>query len=363
MRSSVRAARPRATERSTSSTPARARASACACAWAAPGASRPCAAPTRATPRRRWRARSPWRGRSPRPGGDAAGARAAGPGRVGEPGRARPVRGPARGQARGAARGRRRAARRAGREPHARALRGVRGPTRSFASTEGALCEQRHDRVRRRHRRRGRGRATTARSAPTPPRTAATWPRPATSTSSGSTWPGHAPRVADGGGGAAARAGLPAGPHDADPRRRAARAPDPRVGRPRGGARPRARARGLLRGHELRGPRTAIGSLRFGSELVNVTADATTPGGLGTFRWDDEGVEGRPVPIVRDGVLRRLPLLARDRGRDRARALRRLHARRRLRPPADRADDEREPRAGRRRHARRPDRRHRATAC
>ena len=50
-------------------------------------------------------------------------------------------------------------------------------------------------------------------------------------------------------------------------------------------------------------PRDGIGSFRFGSELVNVTADATTPGGLGSFRWDDEGVEGRPVPIIRDGVL------------------------------------------------------------
>jgi TldD protein len=50
-------------------------------------------------------------------------------------------------------------------------------------------------------------------------------------------------------------------------------------------------------------PRDGIGSLRFGSERVNVTADATTPGGLGSFRWDDEGVEGRPVPIVRDGML------------------------------------------------------------
>ncbi|HZG50434.1 MAG TPA: TldD/PmbA family protein [Thermoleophilaceae bacterium] len=47
----------------------------------------------------------------------------------------------------------------------------------------------------------------------------------------------------------------------------------------------------------------AIGSLRYGSEHVNVTADATSPGGLGSFRWDDEGVEGRPLPIVRDGVL------------------------------------------------------------
>jgi TldD protein len=50
-------------------------------------------------------------------------------------------------------------------------------------------------------------------------------------------------------------------------------------------------------------PHDGIGSLRFGSERVNVTADATVPGGLGSFRWDDEGVEGRPVPIVRDGVL------------------------------------------------------------
>jgi TldD protein len=50
-------------------------------------------------------------------------------------------------------------------------------------------------------------------------------------------------------------------------------------------------------------PADGIGSRRFGSERVNVTADATTPGGLGSFRWDDEGVEGRPVPILRDGVL------------------------------------------------------------
>jgi TldD protein len=48
----------------------------------------------------------------------------------------------------------------------------------------------------------------------------------------------------------------------------------------------------------------AIGTLRYGSELMNVTADATSPGGLGSYRWDDEGVAGRSVPIVRDGVLR-----------------------------------------------------------
>ena len=50
-------------------------------------------------------------------------------------------------------------------------------------------------------------------------------------------------------------------------------------------------------------PADGIGSLRFGSEQMNVTADATSPGGLGTYRWDDEGVEGRQVPIVRGGVL------------------------------------------------------------
>jgi TldD protein len=46
-----------------------------------------------------------------------------------------------------------------------------------------------------------------------------------------------------------------------------------------------------------------VGSLRYGSDLMNVTADATAPGGLGTFGWDDEGVEARSEPIVRHGVL------------------------------------------------------------
>jgi TldD protein len=50
-------------------------------------------------------------------------------------------------------------------------------------------------------------------------------------------------------------------------------------------------------------PADALGSLRFGSEHVNVTADATQPGGLGSYRWDDEGVEGHTVPIIREGVL------------------------------------------------------------
>jgi TldD protein len=47
-----------------------------------------------------------------------------------------------------------------------------------------------------------------------------------------------------------------------------------------------------------------LGSLRYGSELMNVTADPTTPGGLGTFGYDDEGVPARREPIVEEGILR-----------------------------------------------------------
>jgi TldD protein len=45
-----------------------------------------------------------------------------------------------------------------------------------------------------------------------------------------------------------------------------------------------------------------FGTFRYGSEVVNLTADATIPGGLGTFGWDDEGVPGQRVPIVREGI-------------------------------------------------------------
>jgi TldD protein len=46
-----------------------------------------------------------------------------------------------------------------------------------------------------------------------------------------------------------------------------------------------------------------LGSLRFGSELMNITADPTTPLGLGTYAWDDEGVPGRRQAVVRGGIL------------------------------------------------------------
>jgi len=41
----------------------------------------------------------------------------------------------------------------------------------------------------------------------------------------------------------------------------------------------------------------------YGSELVTLTADATTPGGLGTFGWDDEGVAAQRVPLIEEGRL------------------------------------------------------------
>ncbi len=44
-----------------------------------------------------------------------------------------------------------------------------------------------------------------------------------------------------------------------------------------------------------------LGTLRYGSPAVNLTADATLPGGLGTFGWDDEGVPAQRVPLVREG--------------------------------------------------------------
>jgi TldD protein len=41
---------------------------------------------------------------------------------------------------------------------------------------------------------------------------------------------------------------------------------------------------------------------RYGSELIDIVADATSPGGLGTFGWDDEGVPAQVVPLVRAGI-------------------------------------------------------------
>jgi TldD protein len=47
-----------------------------------------------------------------------------------------------------------------------------------------------------------------------------------------------------------------------------------------------------------------LGTLRYGSELMNITADSTTPSGLGTFAFDDEGTPAGKQPVVEGGILR-----------------------------------------------------------
>ena len=46
-----------------------------------------------------------------------------------------------------------------------------------------------------------------------------------------------------------------------------------------------------------------LGSLRYGSEHMNITADPTTPGGLGSFAFDDEGVPAESTRVVEAGRL------------------------------------------------------------
>jgi TldD protein len=45
-----------------------------------------------------------------------------------------------------------------------------------------------------------------------------------------------------------------------------------------------------------------LGTFRYGSPQVTIVADATAPGGLGTFGYDDEGVPAQRTPIVEAGV-------------------------------------------------------------
>ena len=49
-------------------------------------------------------------------------------------------------------------------------------------------------------------------------------------------------------------------------------------------------------------PDLLAGGFRYGSELVDIVADATAQGGLGTFGWDDEGVPAQAVPLVKEGI-------------------------------------------------------------
>ncbi|MBI4671112.1 MAG: TldD/PmbA family protein [Chloroflexi bacterium] len=44
-----------------------------------------------------------------------------------------------------------------------------------------------------------------------------------------------------------------------------------------------------------------LNNFQYGSEIVNLTADGTVPGGLGTFGYDDEGVPAQRADVVKDG--------------------------------------------------------------
>jgi TldD protein len=45
-----------------------------------------------------------------------------------------------------------------------------------------------------------------------------------------------------------------------------------------------------------------LGTFRYGSPIVNLTADATIPGAIGSFGWDDEGVPGQRFHLVENGI-------------------------------------------------------------
>jgi TldD protein len=55
------------------------------------------------------------------------------------------------------------------------------------------------------------------------------------------------------------------------------------------------------------------GNFRWGSPIVSAYADATIPGGLGSFAYDDEGVPAQRTQVIKDGIFldcwQRLPLV------------------------------------------------------
>ena len=46
------------------------------------------------------------------------------------------------------------------------------------------------------------------------------------------------------------------------------------------------------------------GGFRYGSDIVNLVADSTVPGGLATFGYDDDGVRASRFHVVQDGIHR-----------------------------------------------------------
>ncbi len=71
-----------------------------------------------------------------------------------------------------------------------------------------------------------------------------------------------------------------------------------------------------------------LGTLQYGSPVMHVIGDRTTPHGLATVGYDDEGVAAQSFDIVRDGVLVGLPARPAHGGRERLRPFQRLRLRR-----------------------------------
>ena len=103
-------------------------------------------------------------------------------------------------------------------------------------------------------------------------------------------------------------------------------------------------------------------TLRYGSDLVNVVADATEAHGpgLGTFAYDDEGVAAQCTPIITNGLFTGY-ISSRETAGDHRRApVQWHHARRRLEPDSSHPYDEHQHSPGRKASDLRPvDCRHR----
>ena len=70
---------------------------------------------------------------------------------------------------------------------------------------------------------------------------------------------------------------------------------------------------------------TDVGKLKYGSKLMNVTADRTIPGGMATIGYDDDGVKTMQFPIVARRDSRRPADQPRDRAAHRRQGEQRLH--------------------------------------
>ena len=91
-----------------------------------------------------------------------------------------------------------------------------------------------------------------------------------------------------------------------------------------------------------------LGSLRYGSEIMQVTGDRTTPHGLATVAIDDEGVPGQSFDLVARGRPGRLPARPVHRRRQWTGSVQRLRLRRLPAAHPHPADGQRLAAAGRR---------------